>query len=86
MHDPTQRRVGKHHWVNPGSVGNPMTPDPRACYAILEADETAYEFTLYRVDYDRDAVITMARERCYPYVDNLIEYFNGVHAPDRPWY
>lgn len=86
MHDPCQRRVGKHHWVNPGSVGNPMTSDPRASYAILNADESGYEFSFYRVDYDRDAVITMARERGYPDVNNLIEYFSGIHAPDRPWY
>jgi predicted phosphodiesterase len=85
-HDPAQRQVGRHHWVNPGSIGNPMNPDPRACYAILEADESGYEFSFYRVDYDRDALITMAEERRYPQVDNLIEFFSGLHAPDRPWY
>jgi predicted phosphodiesterase len=85
-HDPGQRHVGRHHWVNPGSVGNPMNPDPRASYAILNADESGYEFTLHRVDYDRDAVITMARERLYPNVQDLIDFFNGIHAPDRPWY
>lgn len=85
-HDPCERRVGRHHWVNPGSVGNPMNPDPRACYALLNADEAGYRFTIHRVDYDRDAVIAMARERCYPGVNSLIEFFNGIHAPDRPWY
>jgi hypothetical protein len=63
-----------------------MNPDPRACYAILDANESSHTFTIYRVDYDRDALITMALENCYPGVNSLIEFFNGVHAPDRTWY
>jgi predicted phosphodiesterase len=85
-HVPCQRKVGPRHWVNPGSIGQPMSGDPRASYAILNADKSGYEFTFYRVDYDREAVIAMARERRYPFVQDLIEYFDGIHKPDRPWY
>lgn len=85
-HIPCQRTVGPHHWVNPGSVGQPMSGDPRACYAILDANKSGYEFTFFRVDYDREAVLAMARERRYPFVQDLIEYFEGIHRPDRPWY
>jgi predicted phosphodiesterase len=85
-HIPCQRHVGPHHWVNPGSVGQPMSGDPRACYAILDADKSGYVFTFYRVDYDREAVLAMARERHYPFVQDMEEYFAGIHKPDRPWY
>ncbi|HLV34309.1 MAG TPA: metallophosphoesterase family protein [Spirillospora sp.] len=85
-HIPCERRVGKHHWVNPGSVAMPMSGDPRACYAILNADKSGYEFTFYRVDYDREAVLAQARERRYPFVQDIEEYFAGIHKPDRPWY
>jgi len=86
MHIPTERHVGRHHWVNPGSVGQPMSGDPRACYAILEADSKGYCFTFYRVDYDREAVIKLARARQYPAVEDMIKYFNGVYKPDEPYY
>ena len=36
--------------VNVGAVGQPRDSDPRACYAIFDADE--YEITYHRLEYD----------------------------------
>lgn len=40
------------HVVNDGSVGKPKDSDPRACYAILEAEDRALHVTFVRVAYD----------------------------------
>ncbi len=40
------------HVVNDGSVGKPKDGDPRACYAILEAEDRALHVTFVRVEYD----------------------------------
>lgn len=41
---------GRRYLVNPGSVGQPRDRDPRAAYALYDAD--ARRLTLYRVPYD----------------------------------
>lgn len=43
-------RDGRRYIVNPGSVGQPRDSDPRAAYAVWEADEGLLHF--YRVEYD----------------------------------
>jgi putative phosphoesterase len=40
------------HVVNDGSVGKPKDGDPRACYAILEAEGRELRVTFVRVAYD----------------------------------
>jgi len=40
------------HVVNDGSVGKPKDGDPRACYAILEANGYDFRVTFVRVVYD----------------------------------
>lgn len=40
------------HVVNAGSVGKPKDGDPRACYAILEADGDDFAVEFVRVAYD----------------------------------
>ena len=47
-HWPSQRRVAGMHAVNVSSVSNPLAPDLRAAYAIIEANDTGYEVTLHR--------------------------------------
>jgi predicted phosphodiesterase len=46
--------------VNPGSVGVPLDGDPRAAYALIDADSR--ELELRRVEYDTAAAITKLRE------------------------
>ncbi|MGH2534056.1 MAG: metallophosphoesterase family protein [Thermomicrobiales bacterium] len=46
--------LGASRWIiNPGSVGQPRDRDPRAAYAILDADRAT--LTAYRVPYDVSA-------------------------------
>jgi len=49
-HKPYHRIVNGIHIINEGSVGKPKDGDPRACYAVIELDETiSVEFR--RVEY-----------------------------------
>jgi predicted phosphodiesterase len=47
-HFPMIRKIGDRTVINPGSVGQPRDGDPRASYAVIEADTP----TLRRVAYD----------------------------------
>jgi diadenosine tetraphosphatase ApaH/serine/threonine PP2A family protein phosphatase len=40
------------HVVNAGSVGKPKDDDPRACYAVLEANGSGLRVEFIRVPYD----------------------------------
>ena len=50
---------GRHHLVNPGSVGQSRDDDPRAAFAIFDAE--ARRLWLHRTDYDREACLAKAR-------------------------
>jgi putative phosphoesterase len=65
-HWPTDRRAGHIRVINPGSIGNPIVPDLRAGYALLEAAAGGYSVHYYRVAYDRDAVIRHLEEVRHP--------------------
>ncbi|MBV7332655.1 metallophosphatase family protein [Chloroflexi bacterium TSY] len=80
-HWPMDHRIADIHVVNLGCVSNPLPPDLRACYVILDADESGYQIEHRRVDYDRDAVIEMIRQVKYPNGEYLVEGFNGLHKP-----
>ena len=43
--------------MNVGSISNPLPPDLRASYVIVEANETGHTIEHVRVDYDHDAVV-----------------------------
>jgi predicted phosphodiesterase len=56
-HKPWIHAYGGVLFVNCGSVGKPKDGDPRAAFAILEADETgAVRASIERVPYDAEAV------------------------------
>jgi predicted phosphodiesterase len=57
-HCPTDRRVGRWHLINPGSVGNPDDGDRRAQYAIVDGDAEGWRVDLRRVVYDVEATIS----------------------------
>ncbi len=57
-HRPFDRVVGAVRAVNLGSVSNPVPPDLRASYVILDADDDGYRVEHRRVAYDLDAVIS----------------------------
>ena len=56
-HRPVDRQIGAVRAVNLGSVSNPVPPDLRASYVILDADNNGYRVEHRRVAYDLNAVI-----------------------------
>jgi len=80
--------VGHTHWpmglhvdgvcvVNLGSVSNPLPPDLRASYVILEADDTGYRLQHRLADYDRQAVIAAAQQVRHPVAGYIARYMLG---------
>lgn len=52
-HIPLNRRVGRFHIINPGSVGNPLDGDLRASYMVIEGDHDGWEVIDHRrIAYD----------------------------------
>jgi putative phosphoesterase len=55
-HKPWVHEFGGVLFVNCGSVGKPKDGDPRAAFAVLEADADRVAARIERVDYDAGAV------------------------------
>jgi len=51
-HLPMERRVGRWHILNPGSVGGPADGDLTASYMLLEGNEAGWRPTFRRVAFD----------------------------------
>jgi hypothetical protein len=71
------------HVVNVGSVSNPLPPDLRASYVILEADESSYQLDHRRVGYDHQAVIAAVWRVRHPAAGHIIHHMLGQRQP--PW-
>jgi putative phosphoesterase len=65
-HQPFVRMVGNTLFINPGSVGRPDDGDPRASYAILEADQAGLHVQHFRLDYDLSRAVSGIRENGLP--------------------
>jgi predicted phosphodiesterase len=65
-HRPVDRRVGSVRAVNLGSVSNPIAPDLRACYVVVEADARGHAIEHRRVAYDCEAVISTLERLNHP--------------------
>jgi predicted phosphodiesterase len=86
--------VGHTHWpmdftvedmriVNLGSVSNPLPPDLRASYVILEAGKQGYQIQHRLVDYDHQAVIAAVKQSHHPAGKYIISHMLGQRQP--PW-
>jgi predicted phosphodiesterase len=84
--------VGHTHWpmefelegvriFNLGSVSNPMPPDLRAKYAILEAGENGFHLERRFVEYDHQAVIEAVTAVKHPAAQFIIDYQLGKNLP-----
>ena len=76
-HWPMDVRVGSVRVVNLGSVSNPLPPDLRASYVILEADDSGYRLQHRRVDYDHHAVIAAVQQVQHPGVGHITRHMLG---------
>ena len=76
-HEPVDRQVGDVRVVDPGSVSNPLGPDSRASYAVLEASHQGYEMHHRKIDYDHDGFIKAVRDSHHPVADSIIDFQLG---------
>ncbi len=76
-HRPVDRTVGETRAINLGSVSNPVPPDLRASYVVVEGDELGHTIEHVRVEYDHDAVIAALEDLNHPGRDRLIAHQRG---------
>jgi predicted phosphodiesterase len=63
--------------INVGSVSNPMSPDLRASYVVIESDSDSHSIEFGHADYDRDAVIAQLDQANHPGRERIINHFRG---------
>jgi len=80
-HWPLQRQIGTVRLINDGSLSNPWSPDLRASYVLIEADESGYEVQHLRVDYDRAGAIAAVKRAHHPSGEFIISWLSGERAP-----
>lgn len=80
-HWPVDRSTDTYRAVNLGSVSNPLPPDLRASYVIVDADETGHTIEHARVDYDHDAVVAALEVLLHPGRSWLIAHQRGKVKP-----
>ena len=76
-HRPVDVVVRGTRIVNVGSTSNPVPPDLRASYVILDADATGYRIELRRVEYDRQAVIADLERLRHPGAQFIVRHLSG---------
>ncbi len=81
-HWPQDRQVNGVRMVNLGSVSNPLPPDLRASYVLLDADTSGYRLQHRRVDYDRQAVIDLTRKVRHPQAGYITKFMLGQRLPE----
>jgi predicted phosphodiesterase len=80
-HWPVDRVAGSIRAVNLGSISNPLPPDLRASYVLVEANAAGHTIEHARVEYDHDAVITQLTALNHPGRDWLIKHQRGEVKP-----
>ena len=80
-HRPLDVIVKGKHVVNVGSVSNPVPPDLRASYVLLEADKSGHRIEHRRVEYNREAVIEELQRLRHPGADWIIKHMRGLYKP-----
>ncbi len=80
-HWPLEMNIEGVHIFNLGSVSNPMPPDLRASYAILETDAAGYHLERRFVEYDHQAVIAAVHAVKHPAAQFIINYQLGKNLP-----
>jgi len=82
-HWPLDRTAGGVRVINLGSVSNPLAPDLRASYVLLEAGPNGYHLEHRRVAYDTGAVLQAIHASGQPAPEFVASFFRGQRRP--PW-
>jgi predicted phosphodiesterase len=80
-HVPLDVQVNDKRVVNVGSVSNPVLPDLRASYAIIDSDESGHEIQTRKVAYDREAVVAALQRIRHPGAGFIIRHMRGETTP-----
>ncbi|MCX6017848.1 MAG: metallophosphoesterase family protein [Chloroflexi bacterium] len=81
-HWPLDRQVGSTRVLNLGSLSIPFGPDVRACYVLLECDESSHRAEHRRVAYDVDELLAQMNRLRFPGTNFLTTRFRGeIVAP-----
>jgi len=83
-HQPVNRQLGNLRAVNLGCVSNPLGPDLRASYVVLQLDSDAVHVEHRRVPYDHTKVLAAIHASNHPAADFLASFQRGVHQPRPP--
>jgi hypothetical protein len=67
------------HIVNLGSVSNPVPPDLRASYVILNATPSGYQVEFRRVAYNCEAVVDAVHRMKHPAAAHITRLMRGEH-------
>jgi len=90
-HAPMLRRLSPGWVVNPGSVGNPHGPDPRASYAILKSSPEGLVVRHRRIPYDLEAFAEAVGRSRHPGASFILSHVHGArpaqapHPDHTPW-
>lgn len=71
---------GTHIW-NLGCVSNPIPPDLRASYLLVEASQLDSRVTRHRVAYDLQRVLEITRKRRHPAEAHIRQFYLGERVP-----
>lgn len=81
-HLPFDRKVGSTRFVNPGSVSNPLPPDLRASYALIQVASDGYDIQFRRVSFDLEKVVELAKRVNHPAWEYIASFMRGERFPD----
>lgn len=84
-HQPMDETVDGVRLFNLGSVSNPGTPDTRAMWVLLEADDAGYRVERRFAGYDPGAVIEALGAAHYPSRRFVTSFFDGSRNPPTSW-
>lgn len=76
-HEPVLRTIGEVRVVNLGCVGNPVAPDLRASYVVVDASATGTSIHHRRVDYDRRAFLRAMERTRPPEYEFILSHYRG---------
>jgi len=77
-HQPINRRAGKWHVINPGSISNPRIPILDASYAIIDVLKDGYRIEHRLAKYDREQIIHQVKTLNHPGSNFIIKHMSGM--------
>ena len=74
-HAESDKALSGTRYITLGGIANPLTPDMRAKYAILEADTSGYQITFRHVAFDYQQVVDAIKKAQHPSEPWLLKFY-----------